>query len=283
MIPYMKRFCCLVVLSLLTACADPLTLGGRLETAQNIASQGGLQPLTVQTLHYNIATWQKISQAGAPLHVYIEGDGQAWVSRSTPSRNPTPTDPIALTLASLDPAPNIVYLARPCQYTPLEQSPACTVRSWTSQRFSEEIIQGMDTALSRITQGLQNPALDLIGFSGGGNIALLLAARRSDIASVRTVAGNIDITAFNALHHTSPMPDSLNSADFADRLKTIPQRHFIGVQDDIVPPVIYQSYAKALNSAPCLKLTLVPAATHTEGWESVWPALLKESVSCETK
>lgn len=51
-----------------------------------------------------------ISGAVNTLTIHIEGDGLAWINSSTPSSDPTPTNPLALRLALLDTAPS-VYLA----------------------------------------------------------------------------------------------------------------------------------------------------------------------------
>jgi len=60
------------------------------------------------------------------IHVYIEGDGNSWKNKYTLSDNPTPKQPIALQLALQDPHHQVIYLARPCQYTPLGLDPLCT-------------------------------------------------------------------------------------------------------------------------------------------------------------
>ena len=52
------------------------------------------------------------------VHVYIEGDGYAWATTTDPSDDPTPINPLALRLAAVDDAPNVLYLARPCQFRP---------------------------------------------------------------------------------------------------------------------------------------------------------------------
>lgn len=67
------------------------------------------------------------------LRVYIEGDGHAWESRTRPSTNPTPRNPVALRLAMADPgADTVLYLARPCQYVQGEDRRQCSNRYWTS-------------------------------------------------------------------------------------------------------------------------------------------------------
>ena len=53
------------------------------------------------------------------VNIYIEGDGRAWLNKNRPSLDPTPKNSLALKLAEIDPAPNVIYLARPCQYSKL--------------------------------------------------------------------------------------------------------------------------------------------------------------------
>jgi hypothetical protein len=265
--------------SILAGCAGGGLSGidGRTDSAQTIASAAELSRGDITAGGYRLAVWRHMSDPAAPVNLYIEGDGLAWLSRSTPSMNPTPTEPVALRLASSDPAPNVVYLARPCQFTPLEQSPSCSQRSWTQGRFDADVLAAMNAALDEVGT---HSGFNLIGFSGGGNIAALLAARRSDVLSLRTVAGNVDPEALNALHKVSAMPTALNARDVALRISTLPQMHFIGGQDEIVSPEVFASYARAAANAPCVGSQIVPTASHTDGWQALWPTLLAKPFPC---
>jgi hypothetical protein len=91
--------------------------------AERIAGRGGPARSLVATDGFVLTAYYRLGQPGAALSVYIEGDGLAWMSRRRLSRDPTPVDPLALDLAALDPAANVVYLARPCQHT--EHDPLC--------------------------------------------------------------------------------------------------------------------------------------------------------------
>ncbi|MCC6598613.1 MAG: alpha/beta hydrolase [Alphaproteobacteria bacterium] len=257
------------------------SVGSRITFANNLAAHARLQRKDLHTGGYTLASWQRLDAPGEPIHLYIEGDGLAWLSRRTPSLDPTPTQPVALELAALDPAPNVVYLARPCQYIAQALNPGCHVESWTGGRFSAKIIQSMNAALSQISTDGHGGAFDLVGFSGGGNIALLLAARREDVASVRTVAGNIDVEAVNRHHKASAMPHSLNAADIAADIKSIPQIHFTGTNDEIIPPDIYEGYKNSAGVSSCIAHKVVSGATHTQGWTAQWPALLAYPLPCQ--
>lgn len=106
-------------------------------------------------------------------------------------------------------------------------------------------------------------------------LAALLAERRDDILSLRTVAGNLDHEALNNYHHVSPLRDSLNPIDAATRLKNLPQIHFIGTKDKIVPGFIASNFVRAQGSDRCTRIVRVQAG-HDKGWAQKWPHLLRQ-------
>src|SRR5690606_19668333 len=122
-----------------------------------------------------------------PLRIYLEGDGRAWATPSQPSLDPSPRNLLVARLAFADPQPSL-YLARPCQFV---RAPGCQPLLWTDRRFSAEVLDSLDAALTRIKATYGNQTFELIGYSGGGALALLLAARRDDVALVQTLAGNL--------------------------------------------------------------------------------------------
>lgn len=228
-----------------------------------------------------LTSYTRIGERGTVGNIYIEGDGRAWLSKRRPSFDPTPKNPVALKLATIDPSDNVIYLARPCQYTKMVNGSACDQKYWTSHRFAPEVIGAMSAALDDIKQRHNIKNFNLIGFSGGGNVAALLAARRDDVVSIRTVAGNLDHELQSDIHGVSQMPHSLNAKDIAQSIVHIPQFHFIGGQDKIVPKDLYDSYKKASGGSDCVQSRIIEAAGHTKGWESVWKSLLSQSLDCE--
>lgn len=269
------------VMALLSGCAGGIEK--RSETASNIAQNAGFTHQNITASPFTLSSWKKLTAPGAPIHVYIEGDGLAWLSRSTPSRNPTPKNPIGLRLTAADQAANIAYLARPCQYVALGKAGGrCEQSYWTQKRFAKEVIESYQNALNALVkQGAQN-GFHLIGYSGGANIAGLLAASRNDVLSLRSVVGNLDNDFFTQYHKVSPMPLSLNMADFAQKLKTIPQYHFIAEEDENVPPAIFRSYASKLGPSHCVQSSRIKGTSHASGWPEQWPALLKRTPECKT-
>lgn len=258
------------------------TLEGRSDLANDVASGSQMRKATINADPFIITSYQKILQPGtASARIYIEGDGLAWLSKSQPSLNPTPTDPFALKLAAKDNAPNVIYLARPCQFSGRIDGQLCEPKYWRSARYAPEVIRSYNDALNKIKVQYSLHNLELVGYSGGGTLAALLAANRNDVTSLRTVAGNLDHKEHSRVHGVSMLSDSLNPIDYTARLSAIPQYHFIGGEDDIVPQSIYQSYAKHFSDQRCLNYKIVPGKDHaSDNWHSDWPALLNSRAVC---
>jgi pimeloyl-ACP methyl ester carboxylesterase len=248
-------------------------------TAEAIAGPAGLRRGLVTTDNFVLTVFTRIATPGTPINVYIEGDGLAWISTYQPSSDPTPRKAMGLSLAAADPAANVAYVARPCQYTPPALNPGCSVAMWTDRRFAPEVVASVSQAIDTILAKGGARGLNLIGYSGGGAVAVLLAARRTDVISIRTVAGNLDHAEVNRLHGVSPMPGSLNAIDEAAQVAKIPQIHFSGGDDATVPTAIAERFRSAAGSS-CVAVDLVLGATHESGWLDRWPALLRRLPVC---
>jgi len=260
---------------LMTACVggDPRLRLGELSAA------AGMTVAEIPAGGFAITTARRLRAPGAAVRVYVEGDGYAWRDRNTPSADPTPRRATGLALAIADPGPNVIYLARPCQYS-LDHSPACGEALWTDRRFSEDVIASLDEVLDRLLAPDPGPPLELVGYSGGGAVAALLAARRTGVSSLRTVAGNLDHVRLNRLHGVSPMSGSLNAADVAPVLATLPQIHYVGADDPIVAPEIAEAFVGRMADRHCVQVERVAGTTHEKGWEAAWPALLQTVPTC---
>ncbi|MFH1216036.1 MAG: alpha/beta hydrolase [Pseudomonadota bacterium] len=230
---------------------------------------------------FDIAIFSRISSPGATLTVYIEGDGAAWFSRNRLSPDPTPRNPLVLQLALFDPSPNIVYMARPCQYVfKTGKARNCQPAHWSSHRFSEEMIAAADQTLSILKEKTRAKEIHLVGYSGGGAVAVLVAARRNDIRTIRTIAGNLDHKEFCLHHKVTPLWGSLNAFDAAESIKHIPQIHFAGEGDRTVPAAIARSFVHAQFPPECSEVVSVRGASHDDGWRQQWPSLLQVAFPC---
>ena len=268
-----------LLVTLLGGCAETQLSPELNRHADDMARPARLQRALVQTDGFVLTSFYRITRPDQPLTIYIEGDGFAWRTRSQPSLDPTPRKAQGLALAAADPAPNVVYLARPCQYTPMTANPRCSVTYWTGKRFAEEVVVAMNQAVSHYAARVPGQPIQLVGYSGGGAIAVLVAARRNDVTALRSVAGNLDVAEVNRLHRVTPMPNSLNPIDVAAQVAGIAQTHYAGSDDSVVPPVIAQRFARAA-AGHCTQVRTVPGLTHDGDWAKLWPGLLAQTPHC---
>jgi len=244
-----------------------------------IARDAGFKKQRINTSDFILTAYAKIDNISDILTIYIEGDGFAFSSRRMLSSNPTPKDPIALKLATKDPYTNIAYLGRPCQYISEKEEKNHHDKYWSDRRFSEEVIQSMDEAVDVLKKQTVAKEIVLIGYSGGAAIAVLLAARRTDVSEIITVAGNLDHAAINEYHKVAQMKGSLNPIYYAQDIAGIPQRHFAGEKDKIVPLHITKSFASATGDTDYKTVIVVEGCGHNEGWVDVWDELISQTFS----
>ena len=260
----------------LTGCSGVSALGIRGESSGRNLLELGFEREYVSAQGFNLLTYRKIEAPGKPVKIYIEGDGSAWLSRRRFSDDPTPREPIALYLAAKDPAANVAYIARPGQF-PENGIVKCDPTYWSARRFSPEVIAAISEAIDRIKLYAGAEHIELIGYSGGGALAVLVAARRDDVISLRTVAGNLDHEGLSVYHKTSPLHGSLNPIDYALSVKKIPQRHFAGAKDKVIPVEIIRRFAKASGDNECNNVVLVKDCGHSKGWVKAWPGIIADN------
>ncbi|MES1987078.1 MAG: alpha/beta hydrolase, partial [Pseudomonadota bacterium] len=264
---------------LLSACSSIDTH----EHANQLAKHSGLIKHTITIDGFVLTVYARLSNPKLPINVYIEGDGLAWFSRYELSTDPTPREAIGLALAAQDTANNVLYLARPCQFNDFKTMP-CDSAYWSNKRFSQKVVSVMNNELQTFINTKNSQRIRLIGYSGGAAIAVLLAAQRNDVLSLRTVAGNLDHAYVNQLHHVNLMPESLNAIDVANKISNIPQLHFIGKNDKVIPQEVAKRFIKKQEStqqktAQCAAIFEVDAE-HQKGWVTQWQKLLQQALPC---
>ena len=221
----------------------------------------------IQTKTFKLASWQKITHPTAPYKIYIEGDGHAFNAHGQPTRNPTPKGTLVRELAFGDNHENVIYLARPCQYV---SSPICSQRHWTTARFAPEVVQAEYEAVKQIAGN--NPVV-LVGFSGGAQIVGLIAATKPDlnVKKVVTIAGNLDHLAWTQAHNLPPLSESMNLESYQTQFKSIPQIHYVGSKDDVIPPELIRKFVGNENW-----IIEVDGAAHNTGWKSIYHKIWNE-------
>lgn len=204
------------------------------------------------------------------LHVYLDGDGTPWQAGTHIATDPTPRNPLILKLMRQDLAPAIL-LGRPCYYG-LNGSPLCDNTLWTSHRYAATVVDSMQTALKRWSATKKIDRLVLIGFSGGGALATLLAPHLEKTTSIVTLAANLDIKAWSEYHGYILPAGSLNPISDAHIPPAIRQIHLAGLKDVNVPVAIIQSFSHAQKNALFLPQ---PNFDHNCCWVDIWPDILK--------
>jgi len=262
----------LISLLLVAGCVSTPTHEERLQNANSLARQAGWHGITLPTSPLKLHAFLPAEiQPTDLLSIYIEGDGLAWLSRRRISSNPTPLKPIALQMALQDQGV-AAYLARPCQY--VTGNTVCAPALWTSERFSNQVITASNASINELKQRFHAKRLRLIGYSGGGAVAALLAARRNDVDQLITVAGNLDHTSWTLHHGVSPLSGSLNPADEWQALQSIPQTHFVGADDNIIGRHVAESYRAHFPPDRQPEIRVISGADHHCCWNEQWPELL---------
>lgn len=267
----------LLLCILLSSCANVPTLAQRQQNAKELAAARGWQGQLIKAGDFVLQSYLPATQLTQELTVYLEGDGLAWLNLSTPSTDPTPRDPLALRLALAHTQGLAVYLARPCQFTgPLVGN--CAPRYWQEARFASEVVNATLQALDHLKATYQAQRLRLVGYSGGAAIAALAATRRNDVTQLITVAGNLDLEAWTKHHRITTLTDSLDPAKEQAALSRVPQRHYAGGRDAVIPPFLLQGFLQSLQTGVDVQLVVEPTYNHRCCWVENWPKLLHEAV-----
>ena len=263
----MNRWPSLLVLAflLIGGCAGPS------ERYAREAARRGLDSGTVAGHVFDHVIFAKpANPAGPRLHLYLEGDGTPYTGRRA-AANPTPRRPVMLGLMAQDPT-RAVLLGRPCYHGMVSQ-PGCTTALWTDGRYGEAVVHSLAAAARRLLTASGADELVLIGHSGGGTLAMLLAERLEETVAVVTIAGNLDVGAWTTHHGLPPLAASLDPAGRPPLPPAIHQLHLAGDRDRVVPPAMIAT-ALAAQGGPDVKV--LPGFDHACCWHRLWPELLHE-------
>jgi hypothetical protein len=249
----MKRFLPLALAALLlSACTDP----SREVIAREVAGKRLPTQSVVRAGDFAMLSFVRIDQRGAAAQVYIEGE-----DLSGDAEDPTPANPVALRMATVDAAPNVIWLARPCQYHVAKD---CPKPYFGAMAFAPEVVAAYNTVLDDLKEKYSLQGYVLNGYKGGGTLAVLAAAGRSDVLGIRTVS--------SLLNHE--MPRSLDPSDWAAKLEKVPQRHFSGKDD---PLDNFGSYQAAVSDDICLHHAWLDI---TGDWTPGWKDQLALPLTC---
>ena len=259
-----------LLLSATLGCASYLDPRG---TAFSRAEGKGFTVNQLKVGKFELATFHRGLVGAQTLVIYIEGDGRIMKNRKRLSKDPTPREQTGLKLALADPSPSVLYVGRPCQYLSEEQLASCDPNYWVFARYAEEVISATNQVVDWAVAATENPTLEvgLVGYSGGGAVAALVASRRTDIDWLVTVAGNLDHKKWTEMHARSPLVDSLNPIEFASKLTSIPQLHLVGGEDENIPRPVADSFVQAFEDSSKITVEVVADYDHDCCWAETWP------------
>jgi len=225
--------------------------------------------LAVSGQDYTHVIYMNEKNSGDRWHVYIEGDGLPWIAQRFVARDPTPKQSLMLKLMNQDPISSL-YLGRPC-YHGMITEPNCNPWLWTHGRYSEQVVTSMVSVLNKLIHSRHIKQITLIGHSGGGTLAVLMAERIKEVDTVITLAGNLDIRAWTEQHGYTTLKGSLNPAERTSLPQSIREYHFIGDKDQVIPQ---QAITQYVNQRPSACLNVIHNCTHLDCWENFWPPIL---------
>lgn len=257
---------------LLGAC---VLLQAPIEQAVAIATAAGFS--SVDLPDERVKGFLRVSSARGTtrtLTIYIESDGAPWRVPDEPPFDPTPHKPMVLQMAAADPGPAVAYLGRPCQYLSPGALARCDPALWILGRFSEDAVATTNSALSTMKRRAQASSINLVGYSGGGAIAALVAARRDDINCLVTIAAPLDTDAWTSAIGVSRLSYSLNPADHAGKFGALHQTHFRGRKDTLVPPSTTRRF---LAQVPGAQIIDQEGYDHQCCWKEDWKELRAQS------
>ena len=241
----------------------------RTERAVRLAQQHGLVESVVQGTTYRHELFFSAPR-GAMLFVFIEGDGTPWSGNGRkPARDPTPQRALALELALRTPR-SVMYLGRPCYFLARSDS-ACRPGVWTAERYSASIVDSLSQVVNRFVEDHAYRSVILIGYSGGGTLAVLMASNIPSTAAVVTIGANLDVAAWSSWNGYLPLEGSLNPAAQPPLKPNIRQWHLVGGRDLIVPESVSRRYLGTLHPDQTWRF---PAFDHACCWVEQWPTLL---------
>lgn len=254
----------------LSGCGTLDSFGGASEIAA-WAGQRGFSITNVQAGKFRLAAFvRKTPVPNDTLTIYIEGDGAVWPTPYHPPRDPTPVRPNSLSLAAADPSTATVYFGRPCQYLSELALQACDSAYWTERRFAPEVVAAYNAAINQQKSALAARRLRLVGYSGGGVLAALLAARRNDVDVLITVAAPLALADWVAWHKASPLKGSLDPAELGENVRMPPSVHFVGGKDEVVPAMVVDRFIRRKGG----RMETIPGFDHECCWARDWATLL---------
>ena len=254
-------------MAILPACT---TLTGEQATIATLrqATQAGFEARLVEGKGFSHDVLVRGPADAETVWIFIEGDGSPWTDVGTKvADDPTARNPLALRLALQTPR-SVIYLGRPC-YLRARNDARCESSLWTAARYSNEVVASMNSALQA---AVSSKRIVLVGYSGGGTLAVLMAQSMQRVTAVITIAGNLDTDEWTKQHRYSPLVGRNPTTEPA-LPSSIEQIHLLGSKDDNITESMA---AKYLARLPPQQIWRYKRFGHVCCWEQTWPEIVDE-------
>jgi dienelactone hydrolase len=231
----------------------------------------GYRVTTVQGTQFAHAVVVPAAQTSAPtLWVFLEGDGEPWVDGGRRiARDPSPKIPLAFDLFKASPVPR-AYLGRPCYFSHAHDA-GCDPSMWTSARYGKAAVASVAAALETLILENSTRRVILVGYSGGGTIAYLVAPHIPAVSAVVSIAANLDIDAWTRAHGFLPLSDSDNPATVPALDRRIVQIAIVGGRDLNIPPSSLRAFQDRQQPQ---EVWIYDDHDHACCWRRDWPSIL---------
>ncbi len=234
---------------------------------KDLALREGLTHSELDASGFRLSVFSNDKPEGKFIHVYLEGDGTPFHRRVHINPDPTSTKATGLRLMLSDPN-RAILIGRPCYHQKAPQDACRDNKWWTSHRYSAEVIQSLKSALEHLVP--KDKSIALIGFSGGGSLAVLLASDRTlNIHELVTVSANLDIEAWASHNGYTPLFGSRNPVDVLPL--EIKNTHIYGQTDTRLG---FEKWLELLQTSAYSNAIVVPRFDHACCWSNDWPNLL---------
>jgi len=274
-----RRVCLIKLVLIATVCGA--TVGACTSPARHaqlIARAASLEPLELTGTRFHHHAFVATREPHGLLVLFIDGDGSPWVGGGRRiAEDPTPRRPLALQLAALTPA-SVLYLGRPCYMEP-SRPPECTERLWTAERYSAEVVASLSAAASSYINQHHFERVLLVGYSGGGTLAALMATSLPNLKGFVSIAGNLDPDTWTRLHGYLPLQGSLNPALQPPLPADLPQWYLVGERDLNVSGA---ASARYLGRVPRDRIWSFPRFDHRCCWVGEWASIFSR-ISAELR
>jgi pimeloyl-ACP methyl ester carboxylesterase len=256
-----------ILLALIFGLAGCASNGERID---ELAAQAHLHRREVQVGSFKTVIYERRAsdRSTRPFIIFLEGDGVPWLRGVIPNLDPTTRDPLALKLL-MNTNANAAYVARPC-YQEIK-SAGCTPDLWTDGRYSQQVVDVIAGAVKQVLEQNRAEHVALLGFSGGGTLAVLVAERVPVVETVITLAANLDTDTWTAYHDYLSLGTSLNPAR-SEHEHSFKEIHLIGRLDSVVPIQTRQAY---FSRYPAAIEIVLDTYTHSCCWLEEWPEVSK--------